>query len=117
MPKLKRVKVDIQGDELLVTPKQLFMRLRHLSVWDMKDFLDNNSTDLFNDFKHKDKIIEEIENIHDQAESDRNERRLNTMELNRQDERSSENLDQPTYPHGWYQKQDNEVIYGKEVKQ
>jgi glyoxylase-like metal-dependent hydrolase (beta-lactamase superfamily II) len=51
MRRLKRVKVDIQGQELLLTPKQLFMRLRHLGLWDMKDFLENNPTDLFNDFK------------------------------------------------------------------
>ena len=112
MRKLKRVKVDIQGQELLLTPKQLFMRLRHLGLWDMKDFLENNPTDLFNDFKHKDRIIEEIENIHDQLESDRNEKKLNMMELDRQEERSNADLNQSIYPHGWYEKQDNQIIKG-----
>ena len=111
MRRLKRVKVDIQGQELLLTPKQLFMRLRHLGLWDMKDFLENNPTDLFNDFKHKDKIITEIENIHDQLENDRNERRLDNMEYHRQMERTSS--DAPIYPHGWYEKQDNQIIKGE----
>ena len=69
MRRLKRVKVYIRGEELLLTPKQLFIKLRKLNFWDMEEFLENNSTDLFNDFTFKLKIIEEIENIHDQLES------------------------------------------------
>ena len=71
MRKLKRVNINIQGEEFSLTPKQLFIKLRKLNIWSMQSFLENNSTDLFNDFKHKDRIIEEIENIHDQLESDR----------------------------------------------
>ena len=111
MRRLKKVKVDIQGQELLLTPKQLFMRLRHLGLWDMKDFLENNPTDLFNDFTFKLKIIEEIENIHDQIASEYNERRLNNMEYHRQMERTSS--DMPIYPHGWYEKEDNQIIKGE----
>ena len=112
MRKLKRVNINIQGEEFSLTPKQLFIKLRKLNVWSMQSFLENNSTDLFNDFKHKDKIIEEIENIHDQLESDRNEKKLNMMELDRQEERSNSNLNQSIYPHGWYEKQDNQIIKG-----
>ena len=110
---LKKVQVNIRGEELSLTPKQLFIKLRKFSVWDMEEFLENNSTDLLNDFKHKNKIIEEIENIHNQLESDRYERRLNALELDRQYERSCANLDQPIYPNGWYEKQDEQIIKGE----
>ena len=112
MRKLKRVNINIQGEEFSLTPKQLFIKLRKLNIWSMQSFLENNSTDLFNDFKHKDRIIEEIENIHGQLESDRNEKKLNMMELDRQEERSNSNLNQSIYPHGWYEKQDNQIIKG-----
>ena len=111
MRRLKRVKVYIRGEELLLTPKQLFIKLRKLNFWDMEEFLENNSTDLFNDFTFKLKIIEEIENIHDQIASEYNERRLDNMEYHRQMERTSS--DMPIYPHGWYEKEDNQIIKGE----
>ena len=111
MRRLKRVKVYIRGEELLLTPKQLFIKLRKLNFWDMEEFLENNSTDLFNKFTFKLKIIEEIENIHDQIASEYNERRLNNMEYHRQMERTSS--DMPIYPHGWYEKEDNQIIKGE----
>ena len=77
---LKKVKVNIRGEELSLTPKQLFIKLRKFSVWDMEEFLKNNSTDL---------------------------------ELDRQYEKSCANLDQPIYPNGWYEKQDEQIIKGE----
>ena len=40
-----------------------------------------------------------------------NERKLDRLELDRQEERVCS--DQPIYPQGWYEKQDKEIIYGK----
>tara|TARA_R110000803_G_C11762039_1_gene294064 strand:+ start:180 stop:527 length:348 start_codon:yes stop_codon:yes gene_type:complete len=114
MRKIKRATVEIKGEEFNLTPKQLLNILSNLDYWDMKDFLGNNPTTLFNDFKNKNKIIEEIENTYDQLERDEHHRKLNQMEFDRQEERSTDNLDQSIYPHGWYEKEDNQIMYGEE---
>ena len=112
MAKLKKVKVHIMDEELELTPKQLLNKLSKLKYWDFHDFLDNNSTEIFNHFKQKDKIIELIENEFDCVSNEYNERKLDRLEIDRQEERTCS--DQSIYPHGWYAKQDEEIIYGKE---
>ena len=116
MPKLKRVNVEIRGNNFDLTPKQLINKLSKIDYWDFIEFFELNPMDKFNHFKYKDKIIKLINNEFQSVSHLYRESKLDRLEILRQDERSSENLDQPTYPHGWYQKQDNEVIYGKEVK-
>ena len=111
--RLKRVNVYIDEKEFLLTPKQLFIKLRKLDVWSMQNFFENNSMDLFEHFIHKDRIIEEILNINEQIYFDNEEQKLNNFEYFRQEERSSSNLDQSIYPHGWYEKQDKKIIEGE----
>ena len=41
--RLKRVNVYIDEKEFLLTPKQLFIKLRKLDVWSMQNFLEINS--------------------------------------------------------------------------
>jgi hypothetical protein len=57
MRKLKRATVEIKGEEFNLTPKQLLNILSNLDYWDMKDFLGNNPTTLFNDLKIKIKLL------------------------------------------------------------
>jgi len=111
MAKLKRVKVYIVGEEFELTPKQLLNKLSKLKFWDFQDFLDNNPTENFNHFKHKDRIIKLIKGGFDCVSNEYNERKLDRLELDRQEERVCS--DQPIYPQGWYEKQDKEIIYGK----
>ena len=114
MTKLKRVSVEIKGEEINLTPKQLLNKLSNLDYWDFQDFFECNSTDKFNHFGQKKTIVRLINEMFDQKSFEYNERKLNQMEFDRQEERSTDNLDQSIYPHGWYQKQDNQIIYGKE---
>ena len=85
-----------------------------LDHWDYEDFFENNPTDNFNHFACKEKLIDQIVEDYETAKMTDHERRIDNMMYQRQEERTC--LDQPIYPHGWYEKQDNEIIYGKEKK-
>ena len=114
MSKLKRVKVIIRDEEFNLTPKQLINKLSKLDHWDYEDFFENNPSENFNHFKYKEKIIDQIVEDYETTKMTYHERRIDNMMYQRQEERTC--LDQPIYPHGWYEKQDNEIIYGKEKK-
>ena len=112
MAKLKRVKVIIRDEEFNLTPRQLINKLSKLDHWDYEDFFENNSTDNFNHFSCKEKLIDQIIEDYETAKMTYHEKRIDNMMYQRQEERISS--DAPIYPHGWYEKQDNEIIYGKE---
>jgi endo-alpha-1,4-polygalactosaminidase (GH114 family) len=75
--------------------------------------MEENPISIFDNQKYKKNIISKITEIIAEKKSDMNIRRDNARDIFRQDERSSDNLDQSIYPHGWYEKQDSEEIYGK----
>tara|TARA_R100001230_G_C5510730_1_gene51400 strand:+ start:176 stop:520 length:345 start_codon:yes stop_codon:yes gene_type:complete len=114
MAKLKRVKVIIRDEEFNLTPRQLINKLSKLDHWDYEDFFENNPTDNFNHFGCKEELIDQILEDYETAKMTDYERRIDNMMYFRQEERTS--LDAPIYPHGWYEKQDNEIIFGKEKK-
>ena len=119
MAKKIRINVCIKEENFDLTYKQLLNKLSKLDYYDFLDFFENNSTKNFdcfntkrNNYKLKGIVIDKINELFDWVCNMRNERRLDNMMYDRQMERTSS--DQPINPHGWYEKQDKEIIWGKE---
>ena len=113
-----KVNVEIIGKNFNFTYKQLINKLSKLNYYDFLDFFDNNSKDKFNCFntkKNKNQgkkfVVDAINNEFNYISNIHNEKKLDNMEYNRQMERTS--IDAPIYPHGWYEKQDNQIIKGE----
>ena len=112
MAKLKRVKVIIRDEVFNLTPRQLINKLSKLDHWDYEDFFENNPTDNFNHFNCKKKLMKQILEDYETAKNVYHANRIEDMMYFRQEERISS--DAPIYPHGWYEEQDNEIIFGKD---
>tara|TARA_B100001989_G_C24176698_1_gene286910 strand:+ start:63 stop:440 length:378 start_codon:yes stop_codon:yes gene_type:complete len=122
MAKKIRINVYIKEENFNLTYKQLLNKLSKLDYYDFLDFFENNPTENFdcfntkrNNYKLKGIVIDEINGLFDSVCNIRNEQRLDNMMYNRQMERTSS--DQPIYPQGWYEKQDKEIIWGKERRE
>ena len=114
-----KVNVYIMGENFNLTYKQLINKLSKLNYFDFLDFFENNPTEDFdcfntqrNGYQGKKVVIDKINETFDYVSNMHNEKKLDSMMYDRQMERTSS--DQPIYPHGWYEKQDKEIIWGKE---